>query len=57
MTALQDQGRDWIAADPDPTTRAELQALLDAGAAAEIAERFTGPLRFGMAGLLTRRPS
>jgi len=43
--------RAWIADDPDPATRAELEALLDAGAAAELADRFAGPLTFGTAGL------
>ena len=51
MTTLQDQVRAWIAADPDPATRAELQALLDAGDTAELAERFREPLHFGTAGL------
>ncbi|MEH3154874.1 MAG: phospho-sugar mutase [Gordonia paraffinivorans] len=37
----------WIAADPDPVTRAELVALDDEA----LAERFSGPLRFGTAGL------
>ncbi|MDP9240671.1 MAG: phospho-sugar mutase, partial [Actinomycetota bacterium] len=44
----------WIAADPDPATRAELQALLDAGspeAAADLAQRFGTALVFGTAGL------
>jgi phosphomannomutase len=46
----------WLAHDPDPTTRAELRALVDraatdAGAHAELAERFLGPLEFGTAGL------
>ena len=31
--ALRRATEDWIAADPDPATRAELQSLLDAGAA------------------------
>ncbi len=46
--------RAWLAEDPDPETRAELAALLDAGtpqAAAELAERFSGTLQFGTAGL------
>lgn len=49
--------RSWIAQDPDPVTRAELATLLeraDAGdepAAAELAERFSGRLAFGTAGL------
>ncbi len=45
---------DWIAADPDPRARTELQALLDAGSPAaldQLAERFAAPLTFGTAGL------
>jgi phosphomannomutase len=45
------QALDWIADDPDPTTRAELQALLDADDEAAVADRFTGFLEFGTAGL------
>ncbi|MBV9025376.1 MAG: phospho-sugar mutase [Streptomycetaceae bacterium] len=48
------RARAWLAEDPDPQTRAELAALLDAGtpeAEAEIADRFGGTLRFGTAGL------
>src|SRR5258706_10297274 len=43
----------WIDDDPDPTTRAELRAALDAlpASAADLADRFAGPLRFGTAGL------
>ena len=46
----------WLAADPDPQTRAELEALLasadrDAGAAEELRRLFDGRLRFGTAGL------
>ena len=47
----------WLADDPDPATRTELQRLLDAAAAgdgaaqAEIADAFRGPLEFGTAGL------
>jgi phosphomannomutase len=44
----------WVAGDPHPGDRAELQALLDAGddrADAELADRFAGPLTFGTAGL------
>ncbi len=43
--------RAWIAADPDPATRAELQALLDAGDEAALADRMGGALAFGTAGL------
>ena len=47
----------WLAQDPDPQTRAELSALLDAAragdaaAAADLADRFSGRLEFGTAGL------
>src|ERR1700710_2301935 len=43
--------RAWLLEDPDPDTRAELQALLDSGDAAGIADRFGGKLEFGTAGL------
>jgi len=51
---------EWLADDPDPATRADLQRLLDAAAAgdaaaqAEIADSFRGPLEFGTAGLRGR---
>ena len=46
----------WLAADPDPHTRAELETLLasaagDAEAAEELRRRFEERLRFGTAGL------
>jgi phosphomannomutase len=41
----------WLSEDPDPDTRAELQNLLDAEAAEELADRFSGTLEFGTAGL------
>ena len=48
----------WIADDPDPGDRAELQALFDraftgadAGAVAELRDRFADRLHFGTAGL------
>lgn len=41
----------WIADDPDPRTQAELQALLDSGNTAELADRFSDRLHFGTAGL------
>ncbi|MEV6666672.1 phospho-sugar mutase [Streptomyces nigra] len=41
----------WLAEDPDPETRAELAALLDAGDTDELASRFAGTLQFGTAGL------
>lgn len=50
---LADRVRHWIAQDPDPDSRQELQQLLDAlpGTEAELADRFSGPLTFGTAGL------
>jgi len=44
----------WIAADPDPDTRAELADLLDRGELAELEDRFAEPLTFGTAGLRGR---
>jgi phosphomannomutase len=42
--------RAWIAGDPDPTTRAELEAFLERGDFDELEQRLT-PLAFGTAGL------
>jgi len=41
----------WLRRDPDPDTRAELAALLEAGDHDELARRFAGRLAFGTAGL------
>jgi len=43
----------WLGDEPDPAARAELLTLLDQlpGSAAELADRFAGPLTFGTAGL------
>lgn len=41
----------WIAADPDPQTRAELQAILDSGDLGKLEERLGPTLRFGTAGI------
>ena len=48
---LDAEVRAWLAADPDPATRAELHALVERGAWDVIAERFAGRLTFGTAGL------
>ncbi len=48
---LHGQVRAWIADDVDPAAAAELQALLDAGDDANLADRFAAPLAFGTAGL------
>lgn len=43
--------RAWIAQDPDPATRAELEALIASGDQQELRERMLAPLEFGTAGL------
>ncbi|WP_185995644.1 phospho-sugar mutase [Nocardioides campestrisoli] len=49
------RARAWAAEDPDEATRAELEAIIaevEAGSdAADLADRFRGPLEFGTAGL------
>ncbi|WP_329118075.1 phospho-sugar mutase [Streptomyces sp. NBC_01465] len=45
------QAKAWLAEDPDPDTRDELAALIDAGDTDELAARFSGTLQFGTAGL------
>jgi phosphomannomutase len=49
--SLEARVKGWVDDDPDPATRAELTALLDAGDTAALADRFAGPLHFGTAGL------
>lgn len=49
--ALRRQVEAWRDEDPDPRTRAELDALLAAEDHAELADRFSGMLAFGTAGL------
>jgi phosphomannomutase len=49
--ALRASASSWLADDPDPSTRAELAGLLEAGDAAAVADRFAGRLTFGTAGL------
>ncbi|HEY2099892.1 MAG TPA: phospho-sugar mutase, partial [Pseudonocardia sp.] len=56
--AVRDAALRWIADDPDPATRDELQRLLAAALAGapiapaeDLAERMAGMLRFGTAGL------
>ena len=48
MTAIIDQ---WLARDPDPKTREELQHLVDTNAQQELNDRFGSRLAFGTAGL------
>jgi phosphomannomutase len=55
-----EQARAFLEEDPEPETRAELEAVLaraqagDATAQADLADRFSGPLLFGTAGLRGR---
>ncbi|MEU6643813.1 phospho-sugar mutase [Saccharomonospora sp. NPDC046836] len=54
---LRDKAFRWIADDPDPATRTELQTVVaramggDGNAVTELADRMAGPLTFGTAGL------
>jgi phosphomannomutase len=51
VTDVDAAARAWLADDPDPETRAELKALLEAGDTEALADRFRGQLEFGTAGL------
>lgn len=52
--ALVEHARAWLAEDPDPDTRAELEALLAADDTDGLAARFAAPLEFGTAGIRGR---
>ncbi|MGC5052580.1 phospho-sugar mutase [Micromonospora sp. DT48] len=53
LDTIRERAERWLADDPDPASRAELRAVLDRlpESAAELADRFAGPLTFGTAGL------
>jgi phosphomannomutase len=51
MRTYRRAAEEWLAQDPDPRTREELRALLDAGGDAALADRFGAKLEFGTAGL------
>jgi phosphomannomutase len=51
LDALLARAEGWAAQDPDPFTKAELEALISARDEAELADRFDGTLEFGTAGL------
>ena len=51
MNDLLAQAAAWLAEDPDPQTRAELQAWIDSDDQGSLAVAFAGPLTFGTAGL------
>ena len=48
---LIERARSWLSGDPDPETRAELEALIQANDLAALADRFDGRLEFGTAGM------
>ncbi|MGK5738306.1 phospho-sugar mutase [Micromonospora sp. URMC 103] len=50
---IRARARRWLDDDPDPASRAELEAVLDRlpASAGDLADRFAGPLTFGTAGL------
>ena len=50
-----DRALAWMAEDPDPDTRTELRALIDADEIDALGERFSGRLAFGTAGLRAPR--
>jgi phosphomannomutase len=49
--SIIERARSWIAQDPDPETRRELEALIDRGDIAALEARFAGEMQFGTAGL------
>jgi phosphomannomutase len=53
MADVVKRARQWAAEDPDPSTRAEISALLAAPdpAKTDLSDRFAGSLEFGTAGL------
>jgi phosphomannomutase len=51
MSDLLERARAWAAEDPDPVTKAELEALIERGESDDLADRFAGTLEFGTAGL------
>src|SRR5215217_5722124 len=51
LDSLIARAEGWAAQDPDPFTKAELEALITARDEAELADRFDGTLEFGTAGL------
>src|SRR3954447_12385414 len=56
VAALRAQAEAWLDDDPDPAARDELRALIAGlpATAAELRDRFAGPLTFGTAGLRGR---
>ncbi len=51
MTDTVSRAREWIEADPDPTTKAELERIIKSGNRDELEDRMNGTLTFGTAGI------
>jgi phosphomannomutase len=51
MTDTVSRAHDWIEADPDPTTKAELERIIKSGDREELEDRMNGTLTFGTAGI------
>ncbi|MEV0610537.1 phospho-sugar mutase [Polymorphospora rubra] len=53
LDELRERARIWLDDDPDPATRDELRQVIDRlpDSAADLTDRFAGPLTFGTAGL------
>ena len=51
MSDLIDRAWSWISQDPDPRTRAELEAVIESGDITELEERMNTELEFGTAGI------
>lgn len=49
--SLREQANSWLAQDPDPVTRAQLQTILDSGDEVELQKSFEPRIAFGTAGL------
>ena len=54
MKDLYASAAEWIAGDPDPVTRAELQGIVDSRNLDELTERMGATIQFGTAGLRGR---
>lgn len=51
MIDLIERARSWITSDPDPSTRAELERVIEEGATADLESRMNTVLEFGTAGI------
>jgi phosphomannomutase len=51
MADLVERARAWVEGDPDPETRADLEAVIESGDTAELESRMSTALTFGTAGI------